>query len=339
MTNIVDKPHPESPKKFGRGNRRTAVIIGLACVGVVAAIVALNSDALAVGPGASASNSAPVILSVTPSTERLEPLDHCRLVCDAADGDGDALTYTWTTSQGTITGQGASVDWAAPDAEGLFRVSVTAEDGKGTVAESSISLRVQYNNSPQFQSVSSFTEGVRPGASVPIACSAVDIDGDDITYSWHATYGEIQGDGDSIVWTAPDTFGSYVVSVTARDALGAETQREILINVTPSPTPKLGTFLVTGVLNDMLKYDAGVWETYLGRSCRIECVVVEGDEPYTYAWSVDNGTLTADGAVATWTAPDKAGPAKITVDVTDALGNTNSGQLLMYVEDCTCKFK
>ena len=66
--------------------------------------------------------------------------------------------------------------------------------------------------------------------------------------------------------------------------------------------------------------------------------MLEGDEPLTYMWTAAEGALTADGAVATWEAPRIRGPATIIVDVTDAHGNTNSGQVLMYVEDCTCAF-
>ena len=142
LTDTVEKSSQESPKKSGGANRKTAVIVGLACVGVVAAILAMNFDRLAFGSAASAptSNAAPVILSVTPATERIEPLDVCQLVCEATDGDGDALAYTWTASQGEIIGEGSTIDWGAPDTEGLFGVSVTVDDGNGGTDEYSVSL-------------------------------------------------------------------------------------------------------------------------------------------------------------------------------------------------------
>lgn len=350
MTNVVEEPQKEpQEKRPGKSQRRTALVVGLACIGVVAAVVAMNFDRLAAHSDGSEPtgqetespsdlNTAPVILSVTPATDRIEPLDRCQLVCEAEDDDGDVLTYTWVASQGDIGGEGATIEWKAPDAEGLFRLSVTVDDGSGGTVESSTSLRVKKNDAPEFQSVSSFAEGVLPGASIPISCSALDADGDEITYQWHATYGEVLGEGDSIVWVAPEKLGSYVITVLARDTHGGGAKRDVLISVTPSPTPRLGTFVVEAINHNMLQFDADVWEIFQGRSCSVECVVLEGDEPLTYAWTVDHGKLTADGATATWEAPEERGPATITVAVTDVHGNTNTGQVLMYVEDCTCAF-
>jgi hypothetical protein len=326
-----------------------AALVALLCLGCIS-LVAPNFGCAAAGAGAgsstgqtvaagSASNVAPVILGVTPSTERLQPLDVCRLTCEAEDEDGDSLTYVWTASQGDITGQGATADWSAPDTEGLYRISVKVDDGNGGTDEFSISLGVRNNGVPAIQSVSTFDEGVRPGSSVTISCSATDPDADEMTYTWSATYGEVQGEGASIVWIAPEKLGSYVVNVSVRDTYGAEARRDALISVTPSPTPRLGEFVVEAVDHDMLKFASGVWDTYFGLSSRIRCVVEEGDEPLVYVWTTDKGTLAAEGAVATWTAPEERGPATITVAVTDAHGNTNSGQVLMYVEDCTCVFK
>ena len=218
-------------------------------------------------------------------------------------------------------------------------MTATVADGKGGTDEYSISLSVKHNSAPEFLSVPSFAEGVRPGASVSVSCSAVDAEGDDITYEWGSNYGEVRGEGDSITWIAPEALGSYVVTVTARDSFGSQVTRNILISVTPSPTPRLGKFVVEPIGHDMMNYELGVWEIYLRLSCSIECVVLEGDEPYTYEWSVDEGTLTADGSTAIWEAPGTRGPATITVAVTDAAGNTNSAQALMYVEDCTCAFE
>jgi len=260
-------------------------------------------------------------------------------LCKAEDADGDPLAYSWTASQGDIIGDGAIAEWSTPDVEGLYRVTVTVDDGKGGVAEHSISLSVRNNGAPQFESVSTFEEGVRPGASVPVSCSAVDPEGDAISYEWQAGYGEVQGNGASIVWIAPAKLGSYVLTVLARDTYGAETRRDLLISVSPSATPRLGAFVVEPVDHDLLKLEDGVWDTYFGMASRIECVVEEGDEPLVYSWTADLGTLAADGAVAVWTAPDERGPATITVSVTDAHGNTNSAQVLMFVEDCTCAFK
>ena len=346
----MGKVNKKSEEKEVRGARKkTVVMAGLLCVGVVAAVIAMNPDHLLVHSDVSeprgqetevspALNTAPVILSVTPATDRIEPLDRCQLICEAEDDDGDALTYTWVASQGDVFGDGATIEWSAPDVEGLFRLSVTVDDGSGGTAEYSTSLRVKENYAPEFVSVPAFTEGIRPGESAYISCSAQDADGDEITYEWDAPQGELFGEGQSVVWLAPAEPGSYLVTVFARDTYGGESRRDVLINVTPAASPRLGRFVVKAIDHDMLQFEADVWEIFQGRSCSVRCMVVEGDEPLTYTWTVDQGELTADGATARWDAPEERGPATISVDVTDVNGNTTTGIVLMYVETCTCAF-
>lgn len=345
MPDSVAKTRKESRKKGepGGSRRKAAVIVGLVCVGVVAAVVALNFDRLSANagptePAAPAANTAPVILGVTPATDRIEPLDVCRVDCEAVDDDGDALAYTWVASQGDVAGEGAAVEWSAPEAEGLYRLSVMVDDGRGGTAEYSTSLRVRANFAPEIVSLTPYSDWAKPGGSTYVSCTATDADGDQITYEWSATAGEVFGQGSAIVWLAPVEPGSYFVKVIARDTYGGESSREVPVSVTANQGPKLGRFRVEGIETDMLDLDDGVWDIFQGRSCSIKCVVLEGSEPYTYAWTADWGTLTADGAVARWDAPEERGPATIQVDVTDVNGNTTRGVVLMYVETCTCMF-
>jgi len=343
-----EQPQTEPQESKPRGaQRRAGIIVGAVCLAVVGAVIAINSDGFAVhssgseeGSAAESSeNLAPVILDLKADADRMFPLGVYQLACEAGDADGDALTYTWTADQGQVYGDGRIVEWGAPEDEGLFRVSVVVDDGKGGTAEKSASLRVKANNAPEFVSIPSFIEGTTPGQSAYITCEAMDADGDEVTYEWSAPQGELAGQGESVVWLAPKMPGSYVVKVTATDAFGAATKREIVVNVTPSETPRLGRFIVKAIGHDMLDFDADVWDIFIGRSCSIKCVVTEGEEPLTFEWSADVGTLTSDGSnEAVWEAPEERGPATITVSVTEASGNTTTGVVLMWVEDCTCRF-
>lgn len=345
MTNATEKKTNDAQEQ--RRKSRGKVLVVVACVAIVAAAVALNYDRLrpdvsgasAQSPEASGvENTAPVVVGVTASTERIAPLDACQMVCEATDADGDPLSFTWEASEGEIVGEGESVEWVAPKAEGLFRVSVAVDDGNGGRAEYSTSLRVTQNRAPEFQSMSTIAEWVTPGSSNYIAFSAQDPDGDEVTYEWHATAGELFGQGDSVVWLAPEEAGSYRVAVVARDAYGGEATREIPIGVMLDAAPVLGEFVVEAISHTLLSFNVGVWDIFRGRSCSIECVVLDGSAPYTYEWTADEGQLRADGAVAQWDAPDRKGPATISVDVTDANGKTTTGTVLMYVETCTCHF-
>jgi len=354
LTSAVQEPRkePRRPGESdeGKGKGKAVLIVGLVCVGVVAAVVGMNYDRLfarteeAEPTGlpveiASAPNTVPVILSVTASTDRIEPLDLSEVVCDANDDDADALTYTWVASQGEVVGEGPTVEWRAPEAEGLYRLSVTVDDGRGGIAEFSTSLRVKANYVPEIVSLSSYSDWALPETSTFVSCVATDLDGDQITYEWSATAGEVFGQGNAIVWVAPAELGAYSVKVLARDAYGGESSREIPISVTPGTAPTLGEFVVKGISTDLIKFFEGKWSIFRGRSCSIECPVLDGEGPFTYVWTAARGKLTADGAVARWDATDLKEEVTVTVDVTDIRGNTTRGTVLMSVQTCTCHFK
>lgn len=351
MTTSTENPQQTPENKTPNPNRlKTLIAIGVTAAVVLVTMVAMNFNGLfahTANPDGGAQeaevyagpNTPPVIIDIRPAMDRIAPLDTCSIICEAGDPDGDELTYTWTADQGDIYGDGRSVKWGAPEAEGLFRVSVKIDDGRGGTAEQSISLRVKPNYAPEIQSLVSSPEWAEPGTSTYISCVATDLDGDEVSYEWESPHGELFGQGDSVSWLAPEKPGSYVVTVRVRDAFGGETGRSVLINVSPADAPKLGTFLVEPIDHNMLQFESQVWDIFVGRSCTVECVVLEGKEPLTYTWSVDVGDLTADdSAIATWEAPEERGPATITVEVKDANGNTTTGVLLMYAEDCTCAF-
>ena len=63
---------------------------------------------------------------------------------DASDPDNDPLTYTWTTTAGTIDGSGAEVHWnPAGVAPGAYSVTAHVDDGRGGTAECRAELRVK----------------------------------------------------------------------------------------------------------------------------------------------------------------------------------------------------
>lgn len=63
--------------------------------------------------------------------------------CTASDPNGDALTFAWSVSGGTLSGSGADVTWTAPSAKGILTASVTVTDTDGASATASTSLLVE----------------------------------------------------------------------------------------------------------------------------------------------------------------------------------------------------
>ena len=90
---------------------------------------------------------------------------------------------------------------------------------------------VQSNKSPVIESLTAEPLVVKQGESAAVKCVASDPDGDELSYQWVATKGNISGQGSTVTWTAPNTCGNYVIRVTATDGEDGEASRELIIEV------------------------------------------------------------------------------------------------------------
>jgi hypothetical protein len=97
----------------------------------------------------SASPSRVVLAADCPPGER--PVEGCtatdstvQLAANATDPDGDTLLYTWSTTGGRITGDGANVTWDLSGVQpGTYTASVEVDDGCGCIAFSSTTVTVE----------------------------------------------------------------------------------------------------------------------------------------------------------------------------------------------------
>ncbi|MDQ3685192.1 MAG: Ig-like domain-containing protein [Acidobacteriota bacterium] len=66
-----------------------------------------------------------------------------QLVTHATDTDGDTLSYTFSTTGGTIEGKGSKVTWDLTDAQpGTYTATVEVDDTCGCIAFSSVKVEV-----------------------------------------------------------------------------------------------------------------------------------------------------------------------------------------------------
>lgn len=86
-------------------------------------------------------NKPPTINSLTGDADWTTPSGKVQVTCNAADPDGDELTYAWLTDEGDISGTGAAVTWTAPEAGNHF-VMVMITDGYGGSAMSWVGINV-----------------------------------------------------------------------------------------------------------------------------------------------------------------------------------------------------
>ena len=97
------------------------------------------------------------------------------------------------------------------------------------------------NYAPSISRVEAKPDRVLPEGTCTITCTADDDNDDSLSYAWTEDGWELEGEGSTIVWTAPRHEGSYVIGVTVTDGRGGEISSQCVVIVdeeaTPTPTP------------------------------------------------------------------------------------------------------
>jgi len=73
------------------------------------------------------------------------------------------------------------------------------------------------NTAPVINSFSADNMSVSPGDQVTLTISAEDAEDDSLTYTYQPDGGSVTGTGDTVIWIAPATAGSYEVNVSVSD--------------------------------------------------------------------------------------------------------------------------
>jgi len=162
------------------------------------------------------------------------------------------------------------------------------------------------NNQPIIASLEPEPEWVTPSGSLRVVCTASDPDGDELSYSWSASAGEVTGDGDTVTWVAPPSEGSYSVAVAVTDGHGGEVMDYVTITVRANNPPTIASLIA----------DAE-WTTPSG-NLQVTCSASDPDgDELSYEWTATAGSISGTGSVVGWTAPQGVGKYEVTVVVTD----------------------
>jgi hypothetical protein len=307
--------------------KRLLVIIVIV---VVAVLLAILFDTML-------ANHRPAITSLE-APEKVLPLGSCHIVCTASDRDGDELSYNWSASGGNISGTGASVNWTAPDSEGFYDVTVMVTDGRGVEVMKQVTIVVRANQQPTITSLVANAEWTTPSGSLQVVCNATDSDGDELSYEWSTTGGDISGMGAVVNWTAPEEVGMYDVTVVVKDGHGSSDTDSVSISVATGQPPVIEALLVTAEHCYLLTYSWG-YKVGKGQKYDIECIVSDTSGEVSYNWSCDGGEMSEDGSMITWTAPNTSGYVTITVIVSDVADNMSSKNISLQVVSCSpCTF-
>ena len=246
------------------------------------------------------------------------------------DPDGDALTYSATssnTSVASVSVSGSNVTITAGQA-GSATVTVTARDPDGLTATQRASVSVsQSNRAPQPVGTIP-AQTLDPGGSVPINVSQyfTDPDGDALTYtatSSNTTVATVSVSGSTVTITAVGA-GSATITITARDPDGLFAIQRVGVTVTQSNRPPRAAGTVpTQNLSP-------------GGSVTINAALYFTDpdgDPLTYTATTSNANVaraSVSGSAVTIRAL-AAGRATITITATDPGGLSATQQVTVRV--------
>ena len=310
--------------------KRHLVIIAIVVAAVLLAILFYTMLA----------NHRPAIASLAAEPEKVLPSGSCQIVCNTSDRDGDELSYNWSASGGNISGTGAAVNWTAPGSVGSYNVTVTVTDGRGGEVMNQVTIEVRANTPPTITSLIADGDWITPSGNLEVTCNATDPDGDEISYDWTATGGDISGTGAVVNWTAPQEVGIYHITVAVKDGHGSSATNSLPVSVATEQPPTIEALLVTADHCYLKTYSWG-YKVGKEQEYHIECIVSDTSGEVSYNWSCDGGEIFGEGSLITWTAPNPPGSADVTVTVivSDIAGNMASKNIILNVVNCSpCTF-
>lgn len=174
----------------------------------------------------------------------------------AFDQDSGNLTWTWSATGGTISGNGPEVQWLAGSLPGAYEITliVADESGNRDTATLLVHAVAEINLAPFVPAIEKSAPYAAPGNQISLYSAASDPNGDLITFAWTGNGGTFSGSGNAVTWTAPGTEGIYQIQVTVTDDEGLSSQATTTIlvkNFNPTPGNLIAHYPFSGNANDV----------------------------------------------------------------------------------------
>jgi len=183
-------------------------------------IMLVNGVPVDYNSGRDINNNPPRIKSLSAESYTLIKGDSTSIYCTASDIDGDTLSYSWQAESGIVYSSGSKVNFISPASEGNCRIICTVSDIKGGTAADTIIINIvdAINNPPVINWIKAVPGKIDLGAVSVISANVTDPDGDAVSYSFSAEYGDLTTVNNKTTWTAPSVPGNYYIRCTADDS-------------------------------------------------------------------------------------------------------------------------
>ena len=273
-------------------------------------------------------NRAPTIASLSANPPEIDPRQTTRLLANAADPDGDSLTYKWSTPSGwseqnsSGTPPNALVLQAPSTYDDRQVVTLTVEDGFGGSAQATAVVLTESNRRPILSALTANPQATSPGGSIRVEATASDPNGDSLSYDWTVPQGWSQsGSGASIDVTAPGSYGEQgLVRVSVKDGSGGTANGSVLVRTDRNQSP-----IISNVTANPVVVNPGGTSTI-----QVNASDPNGDA-LSYSWNMPQGwSKKGSGDQIDVVAPNKTSvSATITVTVSDGQGGSSQSAVVL----------
>ena len=285
-------------------------------------------------------NEAPVIGSLVSSSTSVQTGGSLSLTATVHDPNpGDTLTLAWTASDGTFSAPSATTtSWTAPASTGIQTLTLTVTDSQGAAVSVSLAvnvlsgattgnaaLHISFNLWPVVSKVSSSLNRLDAGQSTAVTASALDADGDALSYQWASscpgTWTNATSRAASFVPSSvpAGVCNNCQLTVTVQDGRGGQTTGTLALCVAASSTERFPP--------SFTHFYQSATTTSSGQTVAFDVTATDPQaSSLTFAWTANTGSLatarnTASTSHVVWTAPSSCVQTGVTPSITVVVTN------------------
>ncbi|MFW5962005.1 MAG: PKD domain-containing protein [bacterium] len=150
---------------------------------------------------------------------------------------------------------------------------------------------------------------------------------EEITYEWSAQKGTIQGEGTSILYTAPNSAGIDTITIIATSTNNQQTTLTFDITIEEPSNEENQRPIISEFIAEPTTIQVNENSTLTVQA------IDPNDSSLTYEWLTNHGTIEGEGDTVTYVAPNEAGYYPINVNVKNDEGTTTSATVNINVVD------